>query len=127
MQLALISFALVGIGIFVYMLVLRRGIYRRIPYEQYFLFSAASALALYAAGKEPSILNWAALAASALVLGTFVWYIHFESKFPRTGLRIKTGERFPSFSLPDSQGGTFDSAEKRGKKSVLYLFYRGDW
>ena len=127
MPLALISFALVGIGVFVYLLVLRRGIYRRIPYEQYFLLVAASVLALYAIGKEPSILNWAALAVSVLVLGAFVWYIHFESKFPRAGLRIKTGERFPSFSLPDSEGGTYESADKRGKKSTLYLFYRGDW
>ena len=120
MHLALISFTLVGIGVFVYLLVLRRGIYRRIPYEQYFLFVAALALALYAIGKEPSIFNWAALAVSVLVLGAFVWYIHF-------GLRIKTGELFPSFSLPDSEGGIYESAEKRGKKSTLYLFYRGDW
>jgi hypothetical protein len=126
-MLAVTSFALVGIGVLAYLLVLRRGVYRRVPYEQYLLFGTASALALYAVGKQSSILNWTALASSVLVLGAFVWFIHFESKFKRSALRLKTGERFPTFSLPDSKGGIYESVTKLGKKSVLYLFYRGDW
>jgi predicted membrane channel-forming protein YqfA (hemolysin III family) len=127
MQLSLISLALVGIAVVAYLLVLRRGIYRRIPYEQYLLMGVATLLAFYAVWQDRSILTLVALAVSALVLGVLIWFIHFESKFPRARLKIKIGERFPSFSLPDSQGGVYESDRKRGEKSALYLFYRGDW
>ena len=41
--------------------------------------------------------------------------------------RIKVGQRAPDFSLENSDGNVITLADFRGKKTVVLVFYRGDW
>ena len=105
------------------------GIYRRVPVENYFILTGAAGIGLYALIQKPTIWNGAAFALPALSLGLAAWYLNLTAaaRFPRNKLRLKLGDRFPRFSLPDSQGRPFRSESLESVSSALYLFYRGDW
>ncbi len=111
----------------IYRLTLKAGIYRRIPYELYFLLGCSVVLSLYAWRERPSWLGGATVFVGFSALGLLLWYVHFGSLFPRSELHIKVGDRFPGFSLPSSKGETVTADGLIGKSSALYLFYRGDW
>ncbi len=127
---AAIAFALVVVSGALWWVTLRfLGIYRRVPVENYVIWALAAGVGLYALIQEPSILNGAAFLVPTVVLGVAAWYLNVSghARFPRDELRLKVGDRFPRFSLPDSHGQAFDSASLEGISSALYLFYRGDW
>jgi hypothetical protein len=111
----------------IYHLTLKAGIYRRIPYELYFLLGFSVLLSLYAWRERPSWLGGAAVFVAFSAFGLLLWYVHVGSLFPRSELHIKVGDRFPGFSLPSSKGETVTADGLIGKSSALYLFYRGDW
>ena len=88
--------------------------------------------------REKTFLSWMAprgIVAAAIVsvfaieLAAFamlVWYMARGARFSRGEISLGAGDRFPSFSLPDSHGELFDSASLDGK-TALILFYRGPW
>jgi hypothetical protein len=123
----LIAFLILAGSITTYVVTLRAGIYRRIPFEHYALMGVASCLALY--GVITS-LSWTSIAVFSLAFSSLVllaWYVHFGAILPRSQIRLELGQRFPSFTLPASDGEIFESEAMRGKQSALYLFYRGHW
>jgi hypothetical protein len=126
-MLALVALSLLIAGIAVFWATLRAGIYRRIPYELYLLLSSAVGVGLYAWIGDPSWLTALSFIIAGLGLGLLLWYTHFGSVYPRSELGIEVGDRFPVFSLPDSNGEMVTSRDLIGKRSALYLFYRGDW
>jgi hypothetical protein len=126
-MLALAAIMLLAAGIAVFWVTLRAGVYRRVPYELYLLLSFALGVGLYAWIRDPSWLKAPPFIIAGLGLGILLWYTHFGSAFPRSELGIEVGDRFPVFSLPDSNGETVASRDLIGKSSALYLFYRGDW
>ena len=121
------ALVLLVIAAVVYRLTLKAGIYRRIPYELYFLLGSSVLLALYAWRERPSWLAGATIVVTLSALGLLLWYVHFGSLFPRSELNIDVGDRFPGFSLPNSKQETITPDGLIGKSSALYLFYRGDW
>jgi hypothetical protein len=104
---------------------LRRGVYSRYPFEQFFLVGAAFVLGLVAAIASPGPVALGLLAVEAGALALVVRYLGIGARFPPEEAGIKTGERFPEFALPDSEGGTFHSRSLLGSSAALYLFYRG--
>ena len=126
-MIVLIAFLVLVLSIVTFVVTLRAGIYRRVPLEHYALMGTSTGLALYAVVRDPSWVSITVLCLSLSGLSLLVWYIHFEAVFPRGGIRLKVGQRFPKFTLPDSEGGIFDSHRLAGDQSALYLFYRGHW
>jgi hypothetical protein len=127
MMLSLVALLLFITSSGLYWWSLHAGLYRRVPWEHYALLGASAAVSLYALSKELSW--WSAVVFittfSALVL--LIGYVHFISAFKRRKINLEIGERFPEFTLPDSLGCSFASSRMFGEKSVLYLFYRGNW
>ncbi len=127
---AAIAFALVVVSGALWGVTLRfLGVYRRVPVENYLILALAAGIGLYALIHQPSVLNGAAVLVPTVVLGLAAWYLNLSAptRFPRDEPRLKVGDRFPRFSLPDSQRRPFQSESLEGVSSALYLFYRGDW
>jgi hypothetical protein len=104
---------------------LRLGIYSRYPYEQFVLVGVAFVLGLMAAASDPRPRTLALLALETGALALVVWYLGIGSRFPGDEVKVKPGERFPDFELPDSEGGRFESRSLQGSSPALYVFYRG--
>ncbi|HLE69415.1 MAG TPA: hypothetical protein VJH87_07015 [Vicinamibacteria bacterium] len=104
---------------------LRRGLYSRFPYEQFLLVGAAFALGLLAAIANPGAVTLALLAVEIGALALVVRYLGIGARFPADEVKVKAGERFPDFVLPDSEGGSFHSRSPLGSSAALYIFYRG--
>jgi len=127
---AAIAFALVVVGGALWWVTLRfLGVYRRVPVENYVIWALAAGVGLYALIHEPSVVNGAAVLVPTVVLGLAAWHLNVSAnaRFPRDEVRLRVGDRFPRFSLPDSQRRPFQSESLEGVSSALYLFYRGDW
>ena len=63
-------------------------------------------------------------------LTAFVWYYVFSlSMFRGKQLisKLRVGERFPDFALPDSENRQVTLASLSGNGPVLMVFYKGDW
>ncbi len=41
--------------------------------------------------------------------------------------RVKVGDKAPDFTLEDTDGKKISPSNFRGKKSVVLVFYRGQW
>ncbi len=78
---------------------------------------------------SPNVVHWILFVVELVVLAVLTWYMSIGARFSRGETSLKLGERFPSFTLPDSRGGIFDSDSLLGLdgKTALYLFYRGSW
>ena len=78
---------------------------------------------------NPNIVHWGLFIVELVALIAVTWYMGIGARFSRGKISVKVGEPFPSFRLPDSRGGTFDSDRLEGLdgKTALYLFYRGPW
>ena len=126
-MLSFVALLLFGASAILYWRTLSAGVYRRIPIEHYVLMGASTVVGSYALLREPSW--WAAIVfiIAFLALLFMAWYVHFGSIFRRGPINLNVGERFPEFTLPDSMGHSFASGQMAGEKSVLYLFYRGNW
>ncbi len=106
---------------------LRLGLFSRFPYEQFLLVGAAFVLGLVAAIAEPGAVTLALLAIEAAAFVLVVRYLGIGTRIPGEGVAVKSGERFPDFALPDSEGGTVDSRSLLGSSAALFVFYRGDF
>jgi len=104
---------------------LRRGLYSRYPYEQFLLIGAAFVFGLLAAIANPGAVTLSLLALEIGALALVVRYLGIGARFPSHEVNVKAGERFPEFTLPDSEGGTFVSRSVLGSSAALYIFYRG--
>lgn len=125
-MLAIAGFLLLFVAAGVFWWTLRRGSYRRYPHEQFVLVGASVLIGLTTVIDRPNGLHLTLFGMEVIVLGALVWYMARGARFSRGEISIRVGERFPSFSLPDSRGGTFDSSKLEGK-AALILFYRGPW
>lgn len=128
-MLAVTGIALLFLSVFLFQWTLRRGKYRRYPFEQFALVGASAAVGLAAVLTSPNVVHWILFVVELLALTALTWYISVGARFSRGETNLKIGESFPSFALEDSRGGTFDSKSLQGLdgKTALYLFYRGPW
>ena len=76
-------------------------------------------VALYI-GASPNSAGWA-VALAALFL-----YLTSTGAQKVSGATIDVGDKLPSFTAPDENGNTFDSASLSGSR-VLLKFFRGHW
>ncbi len=104
---------------------LRLGLYSRYPYEQFVLVGAAVVVGLLAALANPGFATLGLLAVEVIALALVVRYLAIGARFPDDEVALKPGERFPEFTLPDSEGRSFHSRTLLGGVSALYIFYRG--
>ena len=105
---------------------LRRGEFRRYPYEQFVLVGASFLIGLLSVLERASVLHVALFVVEAAALGTLTWYMSVGARFRRANIALSVGEPFPAFALTDSHGDIVESASLQGK-TALYLFYRGPW
>jgi hypothetical protein len=124
---AAVAVFLLALSVVHFFWTLRRGIYRRIPYELFTLVGAAALLGLFAALDRPGPVTVGLFGIELVALALLTWYMGIGARFPRGEVAVKVGDRFPRFRLPDSEGGEFDSSSLAGTSTALYLFYRGDW
>ncbi len=124
-MLAAAGISLLFLSAALFALRLRRGIYSRYPFEQFFLVGAAFVLGLLAAIANPGPVTLVLLGIEALALALVFRYLGIGARFPSERATVKAGERFPDFVLPDSEGGSFPSRSLLGTSAALYLFYRG--
>ena len=118
--------ALAFAGYFLPFAVLRRPLYRRVPWEFLGVIAGATALALVHATRAPALGTAIAVVLSTGALAFAAWFfLSFSMYGPRED-RPAVGERFPDFTLPTSEGTTFSLADARGRR-LLVLCYRGDW
>ena len=104
----------------------RFAIYRRRPWEFLAISGAGAALGVYRLAVLPS---WATGLAASLAVGVFAfacWFLLSFSMYATREDRPRTGERFPAFTLPTSDGGTFHLGAHPGRRHLVVL-YRGAW
>ncbi len=128
-MLAFAGITLLFLSVVVFQWTLRRGKYRRYPFEQFALVGASAAIGLATVLTNPNIVHWGLFIVELVALTAVTWYMGIGARFSRGKISVKVGEPFPSFTLPDSRGGSFDSDSLEGLdgKTALYLFYRGPW
>lgn len=128
-MLAFVGITLLALSVFLFQWTLRHGKYRRYPFEQFALVGASAAIGFATVLTRPSVVHWILFIVELAALAALTWYISIGARFSRGAISVKVGESFPSFTLPDSRGGTFDSDSLAGPdgKTALYLFYRGPW
>ena len=124
-MLAGLGFLLVVSSAVLYLVRVRLGRFRRYPYEQYVLVGASVACGLLAAIANPSPVNLGLLALEVAALALVVWYLGVGSPFPEEQVGIQIGQRFPPFTLLDSEGKRFDSRVELRDTAALYVSYRG--
>jgi cytochrome oxidase Cu insertion factor (SCO1/SenC/PrrC family) len=105
---------------------LRRGSYRRYPYEQFVLVGASVLIGLTTVLVRASVVHVVLFAIELAAFAGLVWYMSAGARFSRGAISLSVGDRFPSFELIDSHGRPFDSECLRGQ-TALILFYRGPW
>jgi hypothetical protein len=104
---------------------MKHGIYSRYPVEQFLLVGAAFVLGLFGTLRDPGLISLALLAVEMGAFTVVLIFFGLGFRFPRDEARMKVGNRFPEFVLPDSDGGSFDSKRLLGSSAALYVFYRG--
>ena len=113
------------------------GIHDRIPYPAYFGMAAAMLLCLIGvrlalgvwsphAKLALGLLAFFACAAVGIGGGRFVSYTMRGTRNPPFTLRLKVGDRFPSYALPD-QAGTIHQGPDPTSNGTLVVVYRGDF
>jgi hypothetical protein len=123
--LAFAGFLLVVSSGAIFYLRVRLGLYSRYPYEQFVLVGAAVVVGLVAALTNPGVLTLLLLGLEIAALALVVRYLFIGERFPEAESTLKTGEPFPDFRLPDSEGRPFESRLQQRGTSALYVFYRG--
>ncbi len=99
----MLSVALLALGVGAFYINLKAGRFRTVPVEEFLLFGAAVLVAVVTTIRQPSLVN---VLISVLSVITLVAYgvATIGWRYPRSGLAIETGNAFPDFQLPDSQG-----------------------
>ncbi len=128
-MLAFVGIAILVVSVFLFQWTLRRGKYRRYPFEQFALVGASAAIGFATVLTRLNVVHWVLFLVELVTLAGLTWYMSIGARFSRGETSLKLGEPFPSFTLQDSRGGTFDSKSLQGLdgKTALYLFYRGPW
>jgi hypothetical protein len=101
------------------------ALYRRYPWEFLAVIAAGAVLGAVAFVRAPSAGRAAGALASAGVLGFACWFLFAFSMYGRREDRPRVRERFPDFTLPASDGGSFRLAAERRPR--LLVLYRGAW
>jgi hypothetical protein len=65
-------------------------------------------------------------ASLALMMGAAFLYILSQRKVPMGNIRLKVGEKLPTFTATTSEGVPFTSNALHGRR-VLLKFFRGSW
>lgn len=104
---------------------LRLGLFQRYPYEQFLFVGAAFLFGLLAVVEKPGVVTLTLFAVELAAAALVVRYLAIGARFPSDGVKVRTGEPFPDFALPDSDGGTFVPRSLLGSSAALYIFYRG--
>ena len=104
---------------------LRLGLFHRYPYEQFLFVGTAFLFGLLSAVANPGVVNLALFAVELGAAALVVRYLAIGARFPSGDVKVRTGEPFPDFALPDSEGGTFVSRSLQGSSAALYIFFRG--
>ena len=124
-MLAWAGFLLVVSSVAVFFLRLRLGLYSRYPYEQFVLVGAAVVVGLVAALSHPGPVSLVLLGLELAALAVVVRYFAIGERFPAGEIAVSTGDPFPEFTLPDSEGRPFESRIQQRGTPALYIFYRG--
>jgi hypothetical protein len=104
----------------------RWALWERVPWEFLAISSAGALWSVWWLARSPGVARGAAATVAVAALGFSGWYLLAYSMFGSREEVPRVGDRFPSFDLPVSGGGTFRLADARGRW-LLLLFYRGDW
>jgi peroxiredoxin len=131
-----------GFGLYEYVLLSfwsspAMGIHDRIPYPAYYGIAAAMLLCLIGvrlalgvwsphAKLALGLLAFFACAAIGIGGGRFVSYTLRGTRNPPFTLKLKVGDRFPNYALPD-QTGTIHQGPEPASNGTLVVVYRGDF
>src|SRR5262245_11238608 len=124
-MLAVTGVVFLALSVAAFFLRLQVGAYSRYPYEQFVLVGAAFVTGLASAIANPGFVSFGLLAVEAIALAMVVRFFGIGERFPNGEVGVKTGERFPDFTLPDSEGRLFHSRMLSGSAAALYISYRG--
>lgn len=124
---AIAGLLLLAASVLLFFWTLRRGVFRRYPWEQFVLLGLAAAAGFGALWSRPGVVTLLLFGLEVAALAVFTWYFSIGARFSRGEVSVKAGDPLPRIQLPDSEGRPFDSDELVGKSTALYLFYRGDW
>ena len=50
-----------------------------------------------------------------------------EENMTETSTGLREGQQVPTFELPDEEGRPFNLPEQLQERSIVLVFYRGDW
>jgi len=79
--------------------------------------------------RQPSGALLFRLSVPLLLSGLLLFYVFYFSVLHGGQLvsKLRVGDRFPDFNLPDSAGRAVTLAAVVARGPALFLFYRGDW
>jgi hypothetical protein len=83
----------------------------------------------YCIWREPSPGVLIRLSLPMVVVGILGFYIFYFSVYWGRGRMsvLRVGDRFPEFSLPNTEGHEVTRSSMLDKGAALMLFYKGDW
>lgn len=109
-----------------YMSTIPRGVVAVRPTTTIAVHLGGIALAVLSLAVGPRTILSTALAATAIGLAAFFFYLLSQRKTPVGQLTVAVGDALPSFSAKRSDDSDFESESLAGKR-VLLKFFRGHW
>jgi hypothetical protein len=91
--------------------------------------AACALLGAFCLWREPSGVVLFRLGLPLLLTGLVWFYTFYISVFhgSQRASKLRVGDRFPEFTLPDSEGRPVSLASVVSPGPALMLFYKGDW
>ncbi len=71
--------------------------------------------------------KWLIVPVELFFAGLLTFYFTSYSFLPEHALALEVGDPFPAYTLVDQDGNERTSPASNGRRSALYVFYRGDW
>jgi hypothetical protein len=126
-RLATLSVLICAATIAAYALLLGVPAVRNHPEGYVAAFAIAATVAGLALALRRRWYAWLALGVSVLLFGLGSYVNFVMARIPEEPVVLRLGEPAPEFTLTDAAGRPVALADYRGKKPVVFVFYRGYW
>lgn len=105
-------------------------IHARIPWWVLAFLWVGGALGIIALVRGRRWYHYPIVLAQCLLVLLFTSYFVQATQFtqlPASALRVKVGDPFPTYTLPDQDGMLHSQTSGMPRERALYVFYRGHW
>ncbi len=102
-------------------------IHARIPWLLLGAALVGAALGVVSLVRRRRGYKWVIVPVELFFAGLLTFYFTSYGFLPEHALALEVGDPFPAYTLIDQDGNERTSPASNGRRSALYVFYRGDW